>query len=142
MAAARAAGQAAEAELERALAEELEFLPKKEHKRKQTEYTERARRAARRAVAGALDHALQLAALWYRDLACLAADAEELALATDRLEELRADADGRDPAALTAAIELVEDTRMRLPFNVSEDLALQALAYRLERALAGELAPA
>ena len=92
LAAARAAGQAAEAELERALAEELEYLPKKEHKRKQTEFGERARRAARRAETGALDHALQLAGLWYRDLACLTADAEELALATDRLEELRADA--------------------------------------------------
>jgi len=31
----------------------------------------------------------------------------------------------------------VEDTRMRLPFNVSYDLALQALAYRLERTLGG-----
>ena len=138
LAAARAAGQAAEAELEEALATELEYLPKKEHKRKQTEYGERARRANRRAQTGVLDHALQLASLWYRDLACLVADAEELALATDRLEELRADAVGREAAALTDAVELVEDTRMRLPFNVSDDLALQALAYRLERALAGE----
>jgi DNA polymerase-3 subunit delta' len=131
--AARTAGQAAEAELEQALAEELEYLPKKEHRRKQTEFTERARRAARRAETAALDHALQLVALWYRDLACLAADAEELVLATDRLEELRADAKGRPAAMLTAAVELVEETRTRLPFNVSYDLALQALAYRLER---------
>ena len=87
---------------------------------------------------GALDHALQLAGLWYRDLACLAADAEELALATDRLEELRADASAATPRPCTAPLELVEDTRMRLPFNVSYDLALQALAYRLERTLAGE----
>ena len=46
-------------------------------------------------------------------------------LATDRLEELRADAAGRDAAALRAAVDLVEDTRMRLPFNVSYDLALR-----------------
>jgi DNA polymerase-3 subunit delta' len=133
LAAARAAGQAAEAELEQALAEELDYLPKKEHRRKQTEFSERARRAARRAETAALDHALQLVALWYRDLACLAADAEELVLATDRLEQLRADAQGRPAAVLTAAVELVEETRTRLPFNVSYDLALQALAYRLER---------
>jgi DNA polymerase-3 subunit delta' len=133
LAAARTAGQAAEAELEQALAEELEYLPKKEHRRKQTEFSERARRAARRAETAALDHALQLVALWYRDLACLAADAEELVLATDRLEQLRADAQGRPAAVLTAAVELVEETRTRLPFNVSYDLALQALAYRLER---------
>src|SRR4051794_23187219 len=134
LAAARALGSAAEAELEAALAAELEYLPKKEHRRKQTEFAERARRAARRAETGALDHALQLVGLWCRDLACIAADAEELVLATDRLEALRADA--RDAHALHAAVELVEDTRARLPFNVSYDLALQALAYRLERTLA------
>ena len=92
----RARGQAAEAEVEAALADELSYLPKKEHRRKQTEFTERARRAARRAETAGLDHALQLAGLWYRDLACLAADAEELVLACDRLEKLRADAGGRD----------------------------------------------
>ena len=58
-------------------------------------------------------------------------------LATDRLEELRVDAQSRDTASLTAAVDLVEDTRARLPFNVSYDLAMQALAYRLERVLAG-----
>ena len=141
-AAARKASATAQAALEQALAEELEYLPKKEHKRKQTEFEERARRAGRRAETAALDHALQLAGLWYRDLACLAADAEELALAVDRLEELRADRAAYPCEGLQEAIELVEDTRMRLPFNVSPELALQALAYRLERTLAGELAPA
>jgi len=140
IAAARSLGAAAEAELEAALAEELEYLPKKEHKRKQTEFTERARRAARRAETGTIDHGLQLTGLWFRDLACLACDAEELVLATDRLAELRTDA--RDAAALHAAVELVEDTRARLPFNVSYDLALQALAYRLERTLAASPAAA
>ncbi|MEO8689332.1 MAG: hypothetical protein ABI611_14100, partial [Solirubrobacteraceae bacterium] len=137
LAAARTAGAAAEAELEAALRTELEYLPKKEHRRKQTEFTERARRAARRAETGALDHALQLVGLWFRDLACIAADAEELVLATDRLEVLRAGP--RDAHALHAALELVEETRARLPFNVSYDLALQALAYRLERTLAGRV---
>jgi DNA polymerase-3 subunit delta' len=62
---------------------------------------------------------------------------EDLVHATDRLAELRADAAGRDPAALRAGVELVEDTRQRLIFNVTEELACEALAYRLERALAG-----
>jgi DNA polymerase-3 subunit delta' len=139
---ARAAGARARETVDAALAEELEYLPKKEHKRKQTEFEERARRAGRRAETAALDHALQLTGLWYRDLACLAADAEELALAVDRLDELRADRTAYPCEGLQEAIELVEDTRMRLPFNVSPELALQALAYRLERTLAGELAPA
>jgi hypothetical protein len=33
-------------------------------------------------------------------------------------------------------VDLVEETRARLPFNVSEDLACEALSYRLERRLA------
>jgi DNA polymerase-3 subunit delta' len=135
LAAARARGQAAEAELEQELAAELEYLPKKEHKRKASEFAERSRRAARRAETGAIDHALQLAALWYRDLSCLALGAEELVLNTDR--DLGADG-LPDAAALHEAVELVEETRARLPFNVSYDLALQALAYRLERLLSAE----
>jgi hypothetical protein len=34
------------------------------------------------------------------------------------------------------AIGLVSDTRLSLPLNVSEELALEALAYRLQWALA------
>ena len=132
--AARKRGQAAESEVEAALAEELQYLPKKEHRRKQTEFTERSRRAARRAETGAIDHALQLAGLWYRDLGCLAAGAGELVLNSDREEGLGGDAID-DGAALREAVDLVEDTRARLPFNVSYDLALQALAYRLEALL-------
>jgi DNA polymerase-3 subunit delta' len=128
---ARAAGAEARAQVEAALAEELTYLPKKEHRRRESEYAERARRAERRAATAALDHALQLAGLWYRDLACLAAGAEELVHNTDRLEQLRADA-GRDGAALRRAVELVDDTRARLALNVSEELALEALSYRLE----------
>ena len=129
---ARAAGAAAKLEVERALAEELEFLPKKEHRRRETEFTERARRADRRASTGALEHALQLVGLWYRDLACVAAQSEDLVHNTDRLEELRADAAQRDGHAWRAAVALVDDTRARLALNVSEELALEALAYRLE----------
>ena len=49
-------------------------------------------------------------------------------------QELAADA-GRDPERLRAAIELVEETRQRFQLNVSEELACEALAYRLERRL-------
>jgi DNA polymerase-3 subunit delta' len=132
---ARARGDAAKAQLEQALAEELEYLPKKEHKRRQTEYAERARRAERRAVTEALDHALQLAGLWYRDLACVTAGVPELAFHKDRAQELAEDAQCRDPHALTTAQELVDDTRARLILNVSEELACEALAYRLEETL-------
>jgi DNA polymerase-3 subunit delta' len=129
---ARAAGGAAKEEVEAALVEELSYLPKKEHKRRETEFTDRARRAERRASTGALDHALQLVGLWYRDAACVAAGAEELAHHSDRLPALREDAEGRERGALLEKVELVDDTRARLALNVSEELALEALAYRLE----------
>jgi DNA polymerase-3 subunit delta' len=129
---ARTAGAGAREEVEAALAEELSYLPKKEHKRRETEFTDRARRAERRASTGALDHALQLVGLWYRDLACVVAGAEDLVHHSDRLPALREDAAGRERAALLEKVELVDDTRARLALNVSEELALEALAYRLE----------
>ena len=91
-------------------------------------------RADRRATTQALDHALQLTGLWYRDLVCVAAGAPELAFHSDGREALNEDA-GRDPAALRKAQELVDDTRSRLILNVSEELACEALAYRLEETL-------
>jgi DNA polymerase-3 subunit delta' len=129
---ARAAGARARDTVDAALAEELEYLPKKEHRRRTTELDERARRAERRAATTTLEHALQLVGLWYRDLACVAAGAEDLVHNADRLDALREDAAQRDRNAWLRAVELVDDTRARLALNVSEALALEALAYRLE----------
>jgi hypothetical protein len=42
-----------------------------------------------------------------------------------------------DASRLVAALDLVEETRRRFELNVSEELALEALSYRLERLLAG-----
>ena len=81
---ARLRGQQAKEEIEAALVEELQFLPKKEHKRRETEFKEDS---------------------------------------------------GRDEKALRRAMELVDDTRARLILNVSEELACEALAYRLEETL-------
>jgi DNA polymerase-3 subunit delta' len=132
----KARGSTARANVEAALAEELEYLPKKEHRKRATEYATRATRAERRAETAVLDHALQLAGLWYRDLGCVAAGAPELALNADRADELAADVAGRHGAALRRAQELVDDTRARLALNVSFELACEALAYRLEATLA------
>ena len=132
---ARAQGAQAKEEIERQLKEELQYLPKKEHKRRETEFTERARRADRRAATQALDHALQLTGLWYRDLACVAAGAPELVFHSDRRDALQEDAGAT--TSLRTAQELVDDTRARLILNVNEELACEALAYRLEETLAG-----
>jgi DNA polymerase-3 subunit delta' len=135
LAAVRAEGEALSERLEREATAELELYPRKERKRVQTEWSERIRRSRRRVETGALDLALQVASLWFADLAALAWGAEELARNVDRLEELRADS-GAAPAAMMEAVELVEETRRRFQLNVSEELACEALAYRLERLLA------
>jgi DNA polymerase-3 subunit delta' len=131
----RGRGEGVRAELEARAAEELELHPRKERKRVETEWSERIRRVRRRVETAALDLALQLVSLWYADLACLSWGAGELVRHSDRLGELRADG-GVEPARLRAAIDLVEDTRVRFQLNVSEELACEALAYRLERVLA------
>ena len=45
---------------------------------------------------------------------------------------LEADAEDLDPRAPRRAAELVMDTRRRLTVNVNEELALEALCFRLE----------
>jgi DNA polymerase III subunit delta' len=133
LASARSLGAAAKETVEAALEEELAYLPKKEHRKRTTEFTDRARRAERRAATGGLDQALVLMGLWYRDLACIVSGAPELVHHSDRLEELQADAEGRKGADLDHAVELVDDVRSRLLVNVDERLASEALVYRLER---------
>ncbi|HET7051830.1 MAG TPA: AAA family ATPase [Solirubrobacteraceae bacterium] len=135
LAAVRVRGDATQTQLEIRKKDELELYPRKEHKRIETEWTERIRRARRRVETGTLDLALQVVSLWYADLACLAWGADDLVRNSDRLTELKESGDV-DPARLRGAIELVEDTRLRFILNVSEELACEALAYRLERLLA------
>lgn len=133
---AKAAGAAAgEAEGER-LAGELELVPSKERKRYEREGLDARRRIERRARIQALDLTLRLAELWLRDVLCVAEGVPECVYAVDRLGELTDDAAGRASASLRSAVELVQDTRLRLALNVSEELALEALSYRVEKQLA------
>jgi len=134
LAAVRTRGEATRAELERRAAAELELYPRRERKRVETEWTDRIRRVRRRVETSTLDLALQIVALWFADLAYLAWGAEDLVRNSDRMSELDADA-GVEPRALRAAVELVEETRNRFQLNVTEELACEALAYRLERVL-------
>lgn len=135
LAAVRARGEATLVQLSAQAAAEVELYPRREQKRIETEWAERIRRVRRRVETAALDLALQVVSLWYEDLACLGWGADELVRNSDRMTELQADA-GVDPARLRAAVELVEDTRVRFALNVSEELACEALAYRVERLLA------
>jgi DNA polymerase-3 subunit delta' len=133
LALAGAGGAAARDAYAARLEDELQFLPRKEHRRRETEVGEQSRRAQRRAETAALDHGLQLIGLWYRDLACVLAGAPELVHHADRGDALAEDAEGRRPEQVHEAVALLDDFRARLALNVSYDLALEALAFRLER---------
>ena len=96
-----------------------------------------AKRAGRRRRTEILDLGLELCAAWLRDLAAVAAGAEEVVFNRDRLELLRSQAAGLDPGRARRGAELVQETRRSLDLNVSEELALEALFFRLEALLAG-----
>jgi DNA polymerase-3 subunit delta' len=133
--AAKAVGaQAGEAAGER-LHEQAELLPSKERRKFEREGVDVVRRAERRARAATLDLGLRLVEQWLRDVWCVAAGAPELALALDRTTELAAQAEGREADSLLRGVKLACDTRLRLSLNVSEELALEALAYRLAELL-------
>lgn len=135
---AKAAGVVAGAACAERVSEQAELLPAKERRRHEREGADAVRRAERRARTQTLDLGLRLVELWLRDAWCVAASAEDLVLGCDRAQELGADADGRSEQALLEGVELVRDTRLRLAVNVSEELALEALAYRLSELLGAE----
>jgi DNA polymerase III subunit delta' len=134
---AKAAGVAAGERAQERTEGELELVPSKERKRYEREAAEARRRGERRERTSTLDLGLRLAELWLRDVLCVREGAPELVYAVDRRVELEQDAEDRDAAALRRGVELVADARLSLSLNVSEELALEALAYRLQAVLAG-----
>jgi DNA polymerase III subunit delta' len=133
---ARAAGVRAGEEAQEQMELELELVPSKERKRYEREGAEARRRLERRMRTQTLDLALRLAELWLRDLLCVSEGAPELVYAVDRRGELEEDARERDGARLAEGMEMVAESRLSLSLNVSDELALEALAYRLEGLLA------
>jgi DNA polymerase-3 subunit delta' len=128
---ASAAGEEAEAATREALEEES----KAGLKRTARDIGEESKRAGRRRRTEILDLGLELCAAWLRDLAALASGAEEVVFNRDRLEQLRSQAGDLDPTAARRGAEAVQETRRSLDLNVSEELALEALFFRIERLL-------
>ena len=128
---AKRAGERTARELDERHHDGLEFVARSERVRYEREHAERVKRAQRRSSASTLDIGLGLVELWYRDAGMVLEGALELVHAVDRLPELEATAAGQTPRTLHRALELVVDTRERLALNVTEELALEALAYRL-----------
>jgi DNA polymerase-3 subunit delta' len=132
---AKAAGAAAGERSAERMAAELEMVPSKERKRYEREGLEARRRGERRARTQTLDLALGVCELWLRDVLCVREGARELVYAVDCMAEIEQDAQGREPTRLREGMELVGNTRLSLLLNVSEELALEALAYRLQARL-------
>jgi DNA polymerase-3 subunit delta' len=128
--------QALGADTEAEARETLEEEAKAGIKRSAKDVTDAAKRAGRRRRTEILDLGFELCAAWLRDLAAVASGAEEVAFNRDRLEQLRAQAINLDPAKARHGAELVQETRRGLNLNVSEELALEALFFRLETLLA------
>jgi DNA polymerase-3 subunit delta' len=124
--AAESVGEEAEATTRDLLDEETEAGVK----RSARDISDEAKRAGRRRRTETLDLGLELTASWFRDLAATASGAPEVVYNQDRLAALQSAASS-DPSRPRRAAELVQDTRRRLDLNVSEELALEALAFRL-----------
>jgi DNA polymerase-3 subunit delta' len=94
------------------------------------QFEDAAKRDGRRARTEVLDLGLTLAALRFRDLLCLAEGADAALLDPAGASALAPAAD-LDPVRLRTAAERCEDARLSLQLNVTEDLALEALGFRL-----------
>jgi DNA polymerase III subunit delta' len=101
--------------------------------REAEQYVRRAERGAER---DEILLALEELAAWYRDLVVVGVQAERAVIHFDRLAELTEDA-GVDPIGAERAAEAVREAwRAFEEFNVSPQLALEALFVRLRRELA------
>jgi len=133
---ARAEGRRAGAEEDASEVKErrLELEPKgRERRALERDFDEATKRDGRRARTELLALALELTALGFRDLACVAEGAHETVLGVDRIGALAPAAAGRDARRLREAVERCDETRQSLELNVTEELALAALTFRLRR---------
>ncbi|HWB68383.1 MAG TPA: hypothetical protein VG518_00235 [Solirubrobacterales bacterium] len=131
------AAEAAGAEAEAEVREMLEEQRAAGVKRTAREIADEGKRAGRRRRTEMLDFSLEICATWFRDLAAIGSGATEVVFNRDLLGELQSRAAATYPARARRAAELVQDTRRRLDLNVSEELALEALFFRLSRLLGG-----
>jgi DNA polymerase-3 subunit delta' len=138
LARAKSLGEAAGVAITERVEADVGLLPRKEQSRARREGETAAKRAARRAQTDALDHGLQLAGLWLRDVACVADGVEDVVHHTDRVAALREDAERvPDARSLRDAVALIDDARAALALNPTEELVVETLASRAARRLSG-----
>lgn len=135
------AGENAEQAALADLAEALEAFPSgRERTAAQKEGEQAAHRVARRVRSDSIDRSLAVCSLLLRDIAATASGAGDMILARDREDSIVRSATGRKPGPLIAAAETVEEARGQITRNVADELALQALSFRLDGLLASDRA--
>jgi DNA polymerase-3 subunit delta' len=102
--------------------------------RRVREAAKRLRRAARD---GAVAEALGLLALLYRDAAVVAAGAPDLAVNTDRLEEVRAHVSERPGADWAGVARDLGEARASLAYNVSPEAIVEVALSRARQRILG-----
>jgi DNA polymerase-3 subunit delta' len=110
---------------------------KRERKALEKRIDERAKRTARRAQLEEVREAVDVVALWYRDLMAQGLGAPQAVINSDLAGELAMDAQDRSPGDAARAVSIVSDVRRSLEFNVQPALAVEAMFHRLRQAPAG-----
>jgi DNA polymerase-3 subunit delta' len=98
---------------------------------------ERAKRSARRAQTEELRDAIDVVALWYRDLMVAGLGAGDLVINLGTAGDLVADAKSSSPADAARAVEIASEARRSLESNVQPALAVEAMFHRLRLAPVG-----
>jgi DNA polymerase III subunit delta' len=98
---------------------------------------ERAKRTARRAQLEEVREAVDVVALWYRDLMAAALGGEGAVINSDAAGELAEDAKQGSPADAARAVGIVSEARRSLELNVQPALAVEAMFHRIRLAPAG-----
>ncbi len=98
-------------------------------------YELRGKRERRRAVTAGLDEVMRTFAGWYRDLAVVAAGADEAVLNHDFLLELRNEAFPGSVETYLAAVKAVRGTMERFRYNVDARCALEDMIFSIREAL-------
>ena len=136
--AASARSAQAQKQIEQEAAPQLEGVEDaRQRKALEKRIEDRAKRTARRAQMEEVRDAVDMVALWYRDLMAAAIGADGTVVNLDLSGELIDDARRCAPGDAARAVLVVSEARRTLETNVQPALAVEAMFHRLRLAPAG-----
>ena len=100
-------------------------------------YTERGKRASRRAETDELREAVDTVGYWYRDRLATQVGAEGVVVHSDQAADLALEAGSSPVTESLQALGVVSDVRRSLELNVQPALAVEAMFHRLRQVAAG-----